>query len=267
MNPSATKELRGCVYTVLTGNYEALGAASMAEESSWDFICLTDNPDMRSSGWQVRPFASPFAHDPGRNSRIPKACPHRYFSDYDISLYIDNSVQLTRTPEAIVAEAFGEGDWEWGAVQHSFRSTVRDEFNRVLQMNLDDPSRIIEQYNCYKRYAPEVLDLPPFWGGFILRKHMVANVAEAGEYWLAHILRHSRRDQLSLPYALRNCSVRVRTIEMDNRASAFHTWNNKHESRNRHLRRGGWKAMMPPWIVSYYALTRAVGRTFKIRLK
>jgi len=258
---------RGCVYTVLTGNYEALCEAGIARNSSWDFICLTDNPQLRSETWQVRKVEFPFAHDAGRNSRIPKACPHRYFSDYDISLYIDNSVQLTQPPERIVKDVFGAGDWNWGVLQHSFRDSVRDEFNRVLRLNLDDPSRVIEQFNSYKRASPEVLDAPPLWAGLIVRKHMLTGVAEAGEHWLAQILRYSRRDQLSLPYSLRHSAVRLKTVQADNRASAFHVWNNKQESRNRHMRKAGWKTMLPPWVVSYYTLARAARRMLDIRLK
>jgi hypothetical protein len=258
---------RACVYTVLTGNYEALCEAEIARDSSWDFICLTDNPDLRSETWQVRQVSFPFAHDPGRNSRIPKACPHRYFPDYDMSLYIDNSVRLTQTPEQIVADVFGADDWDWGVLQHSFRDSVRDEFNRVLRLNLDDPSRVIEQFNCYKSASPDVLDIAPLWAGFIVRKHIRPGVVEAGEHWLAQILRYSRRDQLSLPYSLRHSAVRLKTIRIDNRASAFHAWNNKQESRNRHMRKAGWKAMLPSWVVSYYALARVVGRMLAIKLK
>jgi hypothetical protein len=258
---------RCCVYTVLTGSYESLAAADVAPASSWDFICLTDNPDLRSDSWEVRHVQLPFTHDQARNSRIPKACPHRFLGDYDVSLYIDNAVRLTRPPEEFAASYLDDQEWDWLAVAHSFRSSLLDEFNRVLQLGLDEPTRIIEQFNVYKAAMPEILRAAPLWGGFILRRHMRPGTMAAGEHWLAHVLRYSRRDQLSILPALRANAIRLRTIQLDNRASEFHAWNNKHPSRNTASRREGWKRMLPGWALASYKINRTYRRLFKTSLR
>lgn len=91
-NPNRPRT-RKVLYTV-TGRYEHLASAPRFPESDWDYICLTDNPNLTSDTWTILQFEPPFENDHARNSRLPKACPHRFLQDYETSLYIDNTVAL-----------------------------------------------------------------------------------------------------------------------------------------------------------------------------
>ena len=257
---------RKCVYTVITGHYENLVPPTVFPGSDWDYICLTENPELVSDIWKIRLFRPPFKNDHARNSRLPKACPHRYLPDYEVSLYIDNTVTLKVPPEEIEKALFPEEAFEWGVFRHSFRSTVLDEFNRVMRLSLDEPTRVLEQFITYKTVMPDLLTAAPIWAGFLLRRHHSENVIAAGEAWYAHILRHSRRDQLSLPYVLADYRATVNMVDKDNRNSELHTWNNKIPSRNRTRRRAGWKEMLPLDIRIYYQVTRMLRKAFKVRL-
>jgi hypothetical protein len=53
---------------------------------------------------------------------------------------------------------------------------------------------------------------------------MTAPVRAAMEQWMDHILRYSRRDQLSVNLALAQHSVPTRHLEGSNRESEFHAW-------------------------------------------
>lgn len=212
-----------CVYTAITGNYETLLEELPPNESKIPFICLTDNPQLRSDSWEIRYVPGFFSNDPMRNQRVLKIEPHKYLSDFDCSLYIDNSVKLIKDPSEIFDEIFK--DKAAAFFLHSYRSTVYEEFIAVMRAGLDGIDRINEQLlhyensNCY-----EILFERPYWGGMIFRSHTDARVKYFSEVWIAHVLRYARRDQLSLNYALRVSGLLPFVIEYDIRDSDFHRW-------------------------------------------
>ena len=219
--PKPTRDY--CVYTVLLGNYEALNEQPVAAQSAVDFICFTDNRELNSRMWKMQYVDPIFPMDPIRSSRLYKICPHRFLADYRASLYIDNSVQLAQTPEAIFSDLLS-GSEDLVCVSHSFRETLLDEFNEVVQLQLDNLNTILEQLNAYNLICPELLSQRPHWAGLLLRNHHDEEVVAAMEIWLAQIFRYSRRDQLSFDYALSRRSVRARTLDLDNFSSKYHTW-------------------------------------------
>jgi hypothetical protein len=93
-----------CVYTTLFGGYEVLNEQPIAPTSRLPFICLTDDPDLRSETWQIRQVEPLFGVDPIRSQRALKLRPHVHLLDFDCSIYIDNSVVLKTPPEALVEQ-------------------------------------------------------------------------------------------------------------------------------------------------------------------
>ena len=86
-----------CVYTTLIGGYEKLNEQPVATNSRLPFICLTDDPDLRSETWQIRRVEPLFSLDPIRGQRALKLLPHEHLPDFDYSIYIDNSVSMRNT--------------------------------------------------------------------------------------------------------------------------------------------------------------------------
>jgi hypothetical protein len=211
-----------CVYTALTGRYEKLVEQEMARQSSIPFICFTDDPDLTSATWDLRPLIPLLGNDPVRSQRDYKLRPHRFLPDYDISLYIDNSVTLTAPPETI----FDAVDLSSGLsmLAHSYRRSVLDEFARVTAACLDDPARVAEQLEYYRSENPDVLKQRPFWGGIMLRDHRHERMIATMELWFAHILRFSRRDQLSNQFVFHKAGLIPQTLHLNNFKSWFHTW-------------------------------------------
>jgi hypothetical protein len=211
-----------CVYTALVGDYEQLNEQPVAAGSAIPFICLTDDPSLTSATWQMRQVSPVFAMDAIRSQRVFKLRPHLHLSDFDASLYIDNSVVLTKTPELIFERYLAASGF--CLARHSFRGTVLDEFLGVSRQGLDDQNRIFEQLNHYTAICPEVLMEKPFWGGIQLRDHRSPLVRAMLEIWLAHVLRYSRRDQLSVNLAFRQAGLMPDVMDIDNDASWFHSW-------------------------------------------
>lgn len=224
-----------CVYTVLTAGYETLNEQPMAAKSNIPFICFTNDPTMQSGTWQFRQMDLPAGEDTIRNQRTYKLQPHKYLPDFDASLYIDNSVLLKATPEAI----FDAYDLSAGLAlpAHSFRETLLDEFVHVVRDKLDSPDRISEQLKHYRRLHPGILSQKPYWNGILLRDHSNQTAAAAMDVWLEHLYRYSRRDQLSVQAAFATAGLQPNLIQLDNYESWFHSWPHA-TSRNTTLR--GW---------------------------
>jgi len=213
--------LRRCVFTVLTGGYEALNEQPVAADSALQFICFTDRP-VASATWQIRDMVKPFAADDFRNQRSYKLRPHAVLPEFDASLYIDNSVILKRPPESL----FETTDLTRGLAlpAHSFRATLRDEFAEVIAQRLDDPARLTTQLADYEAAYPDILDRPPVWCGLMLRDHRHPLAIGAADIWAAHVYRYSRRDQLSSLVACHLAGLVPEILKLDNHESPFHSW-------------------------------------------
>ncbi|HEY7178206.1 MAG TPA: glycosyltransferase domain-containing protein [Gaiella sp.] len=214
---------RACVFTALLGGYERLTEQAVARESSLDFLCITDDPTLESETWTVRLVEPLFPLDPVRSQRALKIRAHATVPDYDLSLYVDNSVLLKVPPEVLLAELLPP-DRGFAALAHDFRDTVADEFGAVVDAGLDTLARCDEQLAHYLELDPGCLELRPLWSGLLLRRHHEPRVVAAMELWLAHVLRYSRRDQLSVRYALRAAGVEPFEAELDNHDSPYHHW-------------------------------------------
>ncbi len=209
------------VYTVLTGGYEALNEQPIAPQSEVPFICFTDDPGLVSETWDVHVVEPRYPSDPARSSRDIKVRGHAALEGFEETLYIDNSVVLREPPESILAEWLADADLAMPL--HSYRATVADEFEAVLEAGLDDPTRVYEQARHYLAEDPSLLEAPVIWGALIARRRAAA-VADFETDWFEQLLRYSRRDQLSVQVALRRSGVRFRAIELDNMRSAIHRW-------------------------------------------
>lgn len=216
--------MKSCVYTCLTGNYETLNEQPVASDSKIDFICLTDNPELKSSSWKIKVIDLDFIGDSVRSQRTVKILPHLYLKEYEKSLYIDNSVVLKEAPEKLFEKYLS--NFEVAIPLQSFRETVLDEFLTLLEHQIDDSSRILEQLNHYSIYYPEILKEKTLQTAIIFRNHNSKEVISASERWHSQVLRFSKRDQLSVNLGLESLSEKLSVFNIDNFNSDFHSWAN-----------------------------------------
>lgn len=212
-----------CIYTVLMGNYERLNEQPVSKKTDIPFICFTDNANLQSKTWQIRMVEPAFPRDPVRSQRDLKIRPHAHISEFDCSMYIDNSVVLSALPDQI-SNLSRDDDSAFFMPLHSFRENVLDEFLEVSRSGMDDSGRIFEQLNHYLLDFPGVLDEPPWWTAIMIRDHRNPRLRLALEIWALHVMRYSRRDQLSVNVALRSAGVTPVPLRIDNFASGFHSW-------------------------------------------
>lgn len=213
---------RGCVFTVLLGRYEALNEQPSAAHSALDFICLTDDPDLRSETWSIRYVTPAFEKDQVRSQRLLKIQPWRLLASYDCSLYIDNSILLRTCPEALLHSVLRQH--ELALCAHSFRRDVEAEFAEVELLRFDHRTTLREQLEHYRSADPGSLVERPYWSGMLFRRHAGERLHAFADLWAAHVLRYSRRDQLSLNYSLRKSGLVPNVLSLDNHDSLLHSW-------------------------------------------
>ncbi|QEQ57177.1 DUF616 domain-containing protein [Chlorobium phaeovibrioides] len=211
------------VYTVLMG-YD-YGLLPIHTQEGVDFICFTDQQNIEPNGWAIQ-YVEPFiTMDSVRSSREIKIRPHRWLTEYSSSIYIDSTVHLRKDPLALWDYLMPNETTVFGAFFHSRRVTLADEFSIVAKKNLDYQHTINEQFNAYRLRCAQILHEKPVWGGVLARRHNSPSCVKAMEIWFAHVLRFSRRDQLSLPLALSHLPSKERNFIMaDNLMSDFHKW-------------------------------------------
>jgi hypothetical protein len=213
--------MRG-VYTALIGAYERLNEQPVAATTGVPFVCFTDDPGLTSDTWKVVRVEPAFAQDPVRSARRLKILGHPSLADLDETLWIDNSVVLRASPDAIFDSWLDGADL--AMPRHSFRDTLMDEFDAVVSAGLDDAARVYEQLQHYADVAPRVLGQAPLWSALIARRRTPA-VGEFNALWYEHVLRYSRRDQLSVLMAMSLApDLVVRAVEIDNYLSDLHRW-------------------------------------------
>lgn len=214
--------VKTCVYTYLIGSYDGLLPQPVAADSAVDFICFTDDPSLSSDEWEIVLVERRFPSDPVRSARYLKIVGDERLDQYEATLCIDASVLLRQRPEDIVAAWLGDDD-AMAIAHHSYRRQTLDEFDEVVRLNYDDRERVHEQLIAYSLFHPAALEGRPLWTGMIARRRTPA-VAAAMKLWYEHVLRYSRRDQLSLPAILDQTALPVRVLEVDNFDSEFHQW-------------------------------------------
>lgn len=216
---------RVAVYTAIFGGYEDLlereSVADRNNADGADYYCFTDRT-LRGRGWHVIEMAAPFPDDPVRSARLVKILGHSSLKGYDTWLWLDNRVRLKIAPELLVRDWLSRSDLALPA--HDHRETVADEFKQVLRYGLDSPAVVRRQLAAYSSYANATLEQLPLWTAILARRN-IDSVRELAECWAAEVLRHSRRDQLSIRYAMhRHPDVEVNVIRVRNRESELHTW-------------------------------------------
>jgi len=212
-----------CVFTTLIGGYERLNEQPAAHQSNLDFLCFTDDPNLKSETWKIINVEPILPFDNFRSAKAIKICSHRYLKNYENSLYVDNSV-LLKVPPELIFEDFSTEKFDVCCIRHSYRETVLDEFEEVISSYFDKSNIIVEQFNTYSMINPEIFFQKPVWGGFLIRKHNKSEVIEAMEDWFVQILRYSRRDQLSINYILDKHKLDLNIIDLDNYHSKYHNW-------------------------------------------
>ena len=187
----------GVVYTAIFGNYEDLLEPKFINEDL-DYICFTDNPNLKSNVWDIRLIDEPDL-DNVRKARKVKILPHKYVGEYDYSLWVDAGFQIIGDLKQFINN-YSTGKSFMSCI-HTDRDCIYDEAKECLNRKKDDEHRFNAQIDFYKKNNfPEKFGL--IESGVIFRKHNLPNVIKTMEDWCSNVINFTNRDQISLPYVL-----------------------------------------------------------------
>ena len=188
---------RGAIYTVITGNYDVLREPKYVD-SSFDYICFTDNRQLHSRVWDIRYLDNPEKLDNVRLSRKPKILCHKFLEEYDYSIYIDGKLEIVGNFKEYI-EKYSKGN-SMLCFPHPSRECAYQEGVACIERNKDSDIVIKKQMNGYMQEGF------PFNNGLIegaclVRKHDDEILQRVMECWWREVRDKSRRDQLSIGYA------------------------------------------------------------------
>ncbi|TCQ04210.1 uncharacterized protein DUF616 [Rhizobium sp. PP-F2F-G36] len=212
-----------CVYTCIIGGYEILNEQPENVRQSADFLCFTDTDMQGNDTWRPVKIEPAFPEDHTRSQRSIKILQHPALTEYEYSIYIDNSVILSVAASEIIQICLKE-QFDLAVCRHSFRERVVDEFQAVSDLAYDDQKDLLRQLEAYATYAPKVLSESPHWCGIIIRRQNVEAVEQLMKVWFQQVLLHSRRDQLSFNFAATKSPARLISLEFNNNQSPIHSW-------------------------------------------
>lgn len=131
-----------------------------------------------------------------------------------------------RDPADILEYGLGDGS-VFACYAHHVRDCLYQEAEEVIYYSMDDEIRVREQMDFYRRHNwPERAGL--LAGNFLMRRHLQPEAVRLGEMWLSHVLRYSKRDQLSLPFCADRCGLPIKILpEGRSDYNPFFSWNTK----------------------------------------
>ncbi len=183
------------VYTCLFGYSEHFNDFAYPRDDI-DFVCFTDDPELRSDFWSVKLVPKSLL-DPPRAAKEIKALAHRFLPDHDWSLYLDNTIRLKIAPARLFDDLLAPSRPPLVCFRHPQRDCVYQEAEEVIAFGYDRPERVREQMWRYRR-----LGYPAHNGlaklALLLRRHRDPSLPPVLERWHQQVLRYSVRDQLSL---------------------------------------------------------------------
>jgi hypothetical protein len=188
------RKLKVAVYTCITGGYDALSSPRIID-SRFEYFCFTDTPDSLVTPWRFKPIHLLHLNKKDQN-RFIKMHPHEYFPDYDMTVYIDGSIQLIGDIYPLILNALNSPE-DIFLYKHPFRNCVYAEAAACANYSHDWIWTIASQMRKYNMEEYPV-DYGLYEAGVIIRKN-TADVRSLMNMWWSEYCTGSKRDQLSLP--------------------------------------------------------------------
>jgi hypothetical protein len=191
------------VLTAVYDGYDVVRPALHQHGVRVEWVCVTDDPELRPEGWSVVGLPRPGMH-PNRAAKQAKLHPWQ-FTEAPVSVWVDASFRVTSggfAEQMLDALQFGDV----AQFVHPWRDCVYEEAAASMMLTKYDGEPVREQAQHYLREGH-----PEHWGlwaaGVIARRH-TRDVVLFGDRWAREIGMWSFQDQISEPVALRESGLR-----------------------------------------------------------
>lgn len=185
-----------CIYTSLYGDRDELPPI-LTKTDNVEYICFSDR-DHPNSDWNVLVVPAEYS-DNNLNAKRFKILPHKYLKDYDASIFIDANTYCYGIVEELISCYLIQHNFVMFA--HPARDDIYKEVATIIAHRRHRPLEIIQQLESYF-YQGLPHNSGMVEGSFIWRTHNNHLVNSFMEEWWSHIVRYSKRDQISLGYLM-----------------------------------------------------------------
>lgn len=183
------------VYTAISGGYDELQTPEYIN-SNFDYICFTDNEDLKSDFWEIR-LMEDLDLDHVRKARTYKILPHIYLPEYDYSLWIDANTEISGNLEDFLDRCLKTSPLM--CINHPNRRCVYEEAEVCIDSGKDYEIIISNQVDKYRMDGfPKNQGL--IASGILFREHNDHRVIKLMDDWYREVIEYSKRDQLSFNY-------------------------------------------------------------------
>lgn len=220
------------IYTAIFGGYDRLREPRGACDGC-DFVCFTDDRALRSDRWDIR-YVDPAEEGGPLANRRRKMLPHRFFPEYDVSIYMDGNIRVVADPRPLVTEALRHHSI--AIPRHPDRDNLYAEAQACVKLGLISQETAVRWLKCYiEKGIPCHGGL--FENNLIVRRHRDPTVVRLMEAWWNSYRANGGRDQLSLVYLAYLQGVTIQPLADGPRTSRHYFRIYGHEFR---AKRGAW---------------------------
>ena len=214
------------VYTAIFGDYDELIDPTIKINA--DLVVFTDT-DLKSNVWDVRKVNRPHL-DITKCARKYKVLPHKWFPEYDFSVWVDGNFLIHRDisdlPRRVLPLNKNFATYDHMQCEDK-RNCIYEEYKAIKKMwskgnKKDDPVFITKQIHRYLNdNYPKNNGL--ISSGIIVRRHNEDDCIKTMEHWWREIDRWSKRDQLSFNYVAWKNNFNFNYIKGDVRKNEYAT--------------------------------------------
>ena len=227
---------RIAIYTAIFGGYDKLPDPTFIPDNA-DFFCFTDS-DIKSDVWKIIKTPAIY-HDPTRNARKRKVLPHRWFPEYEYSIWVDGNIIIRNDVNELITDYLQDVN----LAVHDHNQNILDPWDCVYKEAevifyfgkkngnyKDDPKIITKQMNRYMEEGyPSSNSLAVTMQ--VLRRHNEPDCIKAMERWWQEIKYNSKRDQLSFNYSLWKTDMKFNYFNGDSRDNKYFLNTGKHKKK------------------------------------
>jgi len=208
---------KNVIFTFIFNGYDSF-KNPIAVSSGWDYLCMSDC-NLGSKIWKPVDITEKLKHIkcPKRKASFLKIAHYEFISsEYDICMTLDGSMLLNTDLNEFMKENWGEGT-DLLIARHPKRNCIYDEAIAVLKYQLDTVKNVIPHMERYMREGfPRHQGL--YGTRMMIKNNKSKNLRRVCEIWAKEYLNGSRRDQLSLNYAIwkaKKEGVEIKIKELD----------------------------------------------------
>ena len=195
------KRKQVAVYTCIVGGYDDL-REPLCISDKCDYFLISDKAPTKQSVYKyinISECGLEYIKDNTRKNRYCKMMPHKFFSEYKYSIYVDGQVQIKS--EHILNNLQELPSTRIIAYADNFWDCIYMEAMRAAEAMRDKKETIVSQVEKYWLEG-----MPEHFGSVLcpvlLREHNNPICVKLMNEWWEEVENYSRKDQISFPYVI-----------------------------------------------------------------